>query len=811
MKTSFLLVFGISLSQGQLISESFSYGDGNLIGNGTWARFSGTSGQIQISNGLITLTDSNTEDAKVTFTAQSSGTIYFGFDMQLTDPSSYSGSDFEYFSGFGGSGFENRIDVAALSGSGWRPGISNLSSTAEATWASDLNYATTYRIVVGLNIGTGVSDLWIDPSSTSSTKITGTGSQSVPNIAYFYFRQDNATPDITMTVDNLSISTTFDHAKTFPVASVDNPSSVSATVNSTTQISLAWTDNSNSDNVLLAFNTENTFGTPTDGSTYAADASISGGGTVLQYSGTDSYTHSSLTPNTAYYYKVWSYDGSSYSSGVTANGTTYKIEPTNHPTSLSATTSYQSIALAWTDAVTGSQAPDGYLILGEADATITDPTDGTAVSNDTDASDNTLAMSITHGSGASYTFSSLTASTTYYFEIFSYTNSGSSIDYKTDGTIVTANATTGTTPVFVINEILADPDGSTGDANGDGTVSTTNDEFVEIINNSGAAVDISGWALADGNSDRHTVANGTTLENGEALVIFGGGTPTNINGHVFTASTGSLGLNNGGDDVTLKDAVGGTIVTYTYGAEGGDNQSIARDGDLSGAFAKHSTIAETGGVNFSPGRKNSSIGAYQPFNLTISGNAGFRMMSSPVAGTVYDDILGDLWIQGMTNGDLTTGTANVWTFAVSGQSWSALSNLNTASQTAGEGYLVYVFADTDNDGNDDLPVTLSVSGTENSASATVGSITAGEWALVGNPYASTIGWDDVTRTNVATSAYVWDDANSQYNAWNGSAGDLTNGLIAPYQGFWVQASGGTGSVTIETADKSSSAGTFYKT
>jgi len=43
VKTSFLLVFGISLSQGQLISESFSYGDGNLVGNGTWVNFSGTS------------------------------------------------------------------------------------------------------------------------------------------------------------------------------------------------------------------------------------------------------------------------------------------------------------------------------------------------------------------------------------------------------------------------------------------------------------------------------------------------------------------------------------------------------------------------------------------------------------------------------------------------------------------------------------------------------------------------------------------------------------------------------------------------
>mgnify|MGYP002832434256 CR=1 FL=1 len=58
---------------------------------------------------------------------------------------------------------------------------------------------------------------------------------------------------------------------------------------------------------------------------------------MLQYNSTDSYSHTGLTSNTAYYYKSWSYDGSNYSSGTTANGTTLKSEPTNHPTNLSVT------------------------------------------------------------------------------------------------------------------------------------------------------------------------------------------------------------------------------------------------------------------------------------------------------------------------------------------------------------------------------------------------------------------------------------------------------------------------------------------
>ena len=203
--------------------------------------------------------------------------------------------------------------------------------------------------------------------------------------------------------------------------------------------------------------------------------------------------------------------------------------------------------------------------------------------------------------------------------------------------------------------------------------------------------------------------------------------------------------------------------------------------------------------------------------VTISGSSDhWRMMSSPVAGTVYDDILYPLWIQGMTGGDVTDGTANVWTYDAANTEWDALSNLNTASLTAGQGFLVYVYTDTDSDGDDDLPVTLSVPGTENSGNITVpssGSIDDAAWEFAGNPYATTIDWDDVTQTSVTTSAYVWDSqaGTPAYISWNSSAGSLTDGLIAPYQGFWVQGSGGSGSITIAEADKSSTAGSFYKT
>ena len=207
-----------------------------------------------------------------------------------------------------------------------------------------------------------------------------------------------------------------------------------------------------------------------------------------------------------------------------------------------------------------------------------------------------------------------------------------------------------------------------------------------------------------------------------------------------------------------------------------------------------------------------------PEKCTISGDSGFRMMSSPVAGQIYSDLLDGLWTQGMTGADATNGTANVWVLNgyTGTQSFTALTDISSsgsgASLSSGVGFLFYVFSDTDYDGDDDLPATISVVGKLNNSSATVGSIADTKYALLGNPYATTIDFDLLTFTNMAATTSVWDDATSAYKTWNktSESGDLSNGLIAPYQGFWVQASGGIGEVTIETADKSGSAGTFYR-
>ena len=198
-------------------------------------------------------------------------------------------------------------------------------------------------------------------------------------------------------------------------------------------------------------------------------------------------------------------------------------------------------------------------------------------------------------------------------------------------------------------------------------------------------------------------------------------------------------------------------------------------------------------------------------NLTITGNSGFRMMSSPVAGAVLADLLDELWLQGMVGGDATTGNANVWILDLAGQSWTQVNNISNQSISAGQGFLVYVYDDCDFNGSNDLPIDLFLSGNHNQNNITVSSIPQNSYFLGGNPYIKTINWNDISKTNLSSVVSVWDDASSDWKTYNGTTGDLTNGLIAPFQGFWVQAIGGVGSFTIQPDDIATSSASFIRT
>lgn len=107
-----------------------------------------------------------------------------------------------------------------------------------------------------------------------------------------------------------------------------------------------------------------------------------------------------------------------------------------------------------------------------------------------------------------------------------------------------------------LNEILADP---ASDWNGDGSVDSKLDEWVEIVNTGPATVDLSTYRISDasaGESFRFALSG--TIMPGEVRVYFGSEVVE------WQAANGvsqfGLSLNNGGDTVTLYQ-VNGTDVS----------------------------------------------------------------------------------------------------------------------------------------------------------------------------------------------------------------------------------------------------------
>ena len=368
------------------------------------------------------------------------------------------------------------------------------------------------------------------------------------------------------------------------------------------------------------------------------------------------------------------------------------------------------------------------------------------------------------------------------------------------------------------------------------TNSGTTPKGIELWNVSGSTIDFSSTNLEikkgnNGGSPAtdYTLTSGTLFNGGVIVVGTTGDLATSTTNNGGTHYTEGFTFN--GDDA-LEVYLNGTL-TDMFGVSNSDpgnswdgngvstrNQNIQlKSGIVSGdtdGWTDPSTRFET--VSTTPVSDQSGFGLSP--GVLISGSVGFRLMSTPVSNGTYTDLLAELWTQGMTGSD-AAGAAddNVWGFTLgsgAAGTWSAVSNLG-ATMTPGAGFLVYVFTDTDNDGDNDLPVNLSVGGSENSGNVTYpasGSIDASQYGLAGNPYSTTIDFDDVTKNNVEATVYVYDDAKSGgagYISWNGGSGSLTNGLIAPFQGFWVQATGsGSGSIQIQEADKSTSSGTFYR-
>ncbi len=240
------------------------------------------------------------------------------------------------------------------------------------------------------------------------------------------------------------------------------------------------------------------------------------------------------------------------------------------------------------------------------------------------------------------------------------TINGGDCDGTTISGTVPSAACDPVTTDLVINEILADP-ASGADPNGDGNASTSEDEFVELYNIGATDLDISGYTIEDGFTLRHTFPASTIIPAGGFMTVFGAGTPTGIPGLSQASSTGSLGLNNGGDTVTIRNAANAIVVTESY--TGASDQSVCREPDFTGAFVGHLSHA-TNPVEFSPGRRNDQVLSNNRYDATSFSifpnptNTGVVTITSSVNEDMNVQVF-DLLGKQVKNETLTNNTLNV--------------------------------------------------------------------------------------------------------------------------------------------------------
>ena len=174
-------------------------------------------------------------------------------------------------------------------------------------------------------------------------------------------------------------------------------------------------------------------------------------------------------------------------------------------------------------------------------------------------------------------------------------------------------------------------------------------------------------------------------------------------------------------------------------------------------------------------------------------NHGWHLLSSPVATQVIDPSFTDLTPANYDFYQWQEGT-NTWLNQKDGAN-------TIVNFVPGTGYLVaYLTGGTKSFTGPLNAADIACSGLTLSGGSNSG------WNLLGNPFPSALTWGTAnwSLTNIATTAKVWDEDDAAYD-------DISSdGLIPAMNGFMVQTTSGTGSLTIPLTARVHNAQPWYK-
>ncbi len=326
-------------------------------------------------------------------------------------------------------------------------------------------------------------------------------------------------------------------------------------------------------------------------------------------------------------------------------------------------------------------------------------------------------------------------------------------------------------------------------------------------------------------------SSGSFSANGGKVILAGSAGQTVAAGN---NRLNNIDITNGSRTVTISNplSVGGLIEflsTSITVASGAGNLTLLSETDAADGVNGRIGVLTTG----SSVTGNVVVQRYMSAE-TLGGQGGlYRYISSPVADATVEDWQDDFPITGSftgtsTGAGLTTNASMFyWDETLTGDLTQGYVAYPVASSTEplvpGVGYAAWVFGDAPtvidvegviNQGQIDIPVTFTNSG----------DIDADGWNLIGNPYPSSINWDNPSgwdRDDIYSLVVVRDNGGGGiYRYWNGAPVGtrtvLPDGEIGKGQAFWVAAveglqSSGPGTVSIFEEAKQSESAEFYRT
>lgn len=250
---------------------------------------------------------------------------------------------------------------------------------------------------------------------------------------------------------------------------------------------------------------------------------------------------------------------------------------------------------------------------------------------------------------------------------------------------------------------------------------------------------------------------------------------------------------------------------------GGGGSIITGDGNLK------LTSTETGTAHLGPLGNGSKVNGniISQRYMNAKGAKVYRYLSMPVKGVRIADLQAFFPVTGdFTGADVIAGNGpSMYDYDEPTNGYHQFPTVGGTNQDTlrtARGYSVYIRETA-------TPTTWQVKGAPNQGTITYpltpGTTASNGYNLLGNPYPAPIKWtgnstggwtlDGVNNTisvreNVSATVYRW-------RTWNGSSGNLPDGLIAQGQAFWVQTTTSNPSLIVAEAAKQTTDGSFYRT